>query len=86
MIFAINWSTFKIIGKYGLIVLGLLMLVFLTAVATPYMARFIDKLRSKPERVGKKGAYDFDKDGLKSVYGIDSKKNENGDESQDGKR
>ncbi len=85
MIFAIDWTLFKTIGKYGLIVLGLLMLVYFLAVLTPHIARFIDNKILKPERVSKKGIYDFEKDELKSIYDV-QKNTENGDVEDNGKQ
>ena len=64
--------------------LGLLMVVFIVAVLTPKLAKFVDKKIINPARV-KKGIYDFDKDELRSVYDPQEKEIENGDESDNGK-
>ena len=85
MILAIDWSMFKTIGKYALIVLGILLLVYLLAELTPHIARFIDNKILKPERVSKKGIYDFEKDELKSIYDV-QKKTENGDVKDNGEQ
>ncbi len=81
---AIDWESFKLFGKYALYMLGLLLLVYLIAVITPWLARKIDNRKPKPERV-KKGLYEFEKDELKSVFEAQSN-NENGDECSNGKQ
>ena len=48
---AIDWESFKLFGKYALYMLGLLLLVYLIAVITPWLARKIDNRKPKPERV-----------------------------------
>ncbi len=67
MVLDINFDTVKVLGKFSLIALGLLFVVFLVAVITPWLARKIDGIRNNPERV-KKSNYDFDKDEVKSIY------------------
>ena len=57
--------------KYAVIVLGLLLLVFVIAVLTPWLAKQFDKLRKNPERVDKKGSYDFQKDELTGLFQAD---------------
>ena len=84
VIFAADTNAVKVMGRFGLMMLGLLMVVFIVAVLTPKLAKFVDKKIINPARV-KKGIYDFDKDELRSVYDPQEKEIENGDESDNGK-
>ncbi len=84
VIMAVNKQALIITVKFALIVIGLLMLVYVIALITPWLARKIDNLKASPARV-KKGFYDFDKDELRSVYDPQQNENENGDESLNGK-
>ncbi len=45
---AINYESLAIYGKFGAVMLGLLMLVWLIALLTPKLAKVIDKLMGKP--------------------------------------
>ncbi len=96
MFYAVDWVSLKLMTKFAIIMLGLLMLVFFLAVITPKLAKLIDSRKQSPERVGKKSAYDLDKTGVRSIYDpqADEIKNEsgescdeidNGDVSEDGK-
>ena len=84
VIFAADTSAIKVMGKFGLMMLGLLMIVFIVAVLTPKMAKFVDKKIANPARV-KNGLYDFEKDKIRSVYDPQEIEIENGDESDNGK-
>ncbi len=84
VIFAVDTNAVKVMGRFGLMMLGLLMVVFIVAVLTPKLAKFVDKKIINPARV-KKGIYDFDKDEVRSVYDPQEKEIENGDESDNGK-
>ena len=84
VIFVADTSSVKVMGRFGLMMLGLFMVVFIVAVLTPKLAKFVDKKIIEPARV-KKGIYDFDKDEVRSVYGPQEKEIENGDESDNGK-
>ncbi len=83
VIFAADTSAVRVMGRFGLMMLGLLMVVFIVAVLTPKLAKFVDKKIINPARV-KKGIYDFDKDKLRSVYDPQENEIENGDESDNG--
>lgn len=73
-------------GKFAIFMIGILLVVFLTALITPWLAKKIDSKRGNPERVKKKGAFDFEKDDLKSIYQMDSKdKNEDKEVEENGK-
>ena len=85
MFLSINWKELKTMGKFALLMIGILFLVYLIAVMTPWLARKIDSNRANPERV-KKGSYNFEKDELKSVYEKQTEKDENGDEQDNGKQ
>ena len=84
MLFAVDTEMIKIMGKFGLLMFGLLMIVFVVAILTPKIAKAVDKKIVEPARV-KKGLYDFDIDEVKSVYDPQEKEIENGDESDNGK-
>ncbi len=83
VIFAADTSAVRVMGRFGLMMLGLLLVVFIVAVLTPKLAKFVDKKIINPARV-KKGIYDFDKDKLRSVYDPQENEIENGDESDNG--
>lgn len=53
MLAEINYETLALFGKFGGVMLGLLLLVWLIAILTPKAAALIDKLSGKPrpERV-----------------------------------
>lgn len=83
-----DFDSLKIVGKYAVIVLCLLLIVYGLAKMTPWLAAKIDNRRKNPERVKKDGFYDFEKDDVKSVYDPqteDIKKNEDGVDSDNGK-
>ena len=85
MFLAVDFDTLKIVGKFALIALGLLLIVYVLAVITPWLARIIDKKMANPERV-KKGPYDFEKDDLNSIYDGQIDNEENGDDLDNGKQ
>ena len=66
----------------------LLLIVYFLAVSTPWLAKKIDKILKKPERVAddnKKGAYDFKKDDIASPFGAQiNNENNNGDDLYNG--
>ena len=51
VIFAADTSSVKTMGRFGLMMLGLLMIVFIVAVLTPKFAKFVDKKIIDPARV-----------------------------------
>ncbi len=65
-------------GKFALMMLGLLLIVYIVAVVTPYLAKKIDNARNKPARVNDK--YSFEKDELKDIYSTDNKKDDDNKE------
>ncbi len=68
-----------LIAQFGLLMLGLLVLVYVIAVLTPKIAKKVDALRKSPERVDKdvnSDPYYFKEDGLKSIYEISSKEDD----------
>lgn len=79
----INMDTLKIMGKFTLLMLGILLIVFLVAVATPYIARKIEGARNNPARV-KNDPYKFEKDNVKSIYDINN--NENKEDENNGRK
>jgi len=86
----INFDTLKLMGKYALIMVGLLLLIFVLAVITPWIAKRIDSIFKKPGRVKndtKNGAYNFTEDEINSPFGaqIDDEKINNGDDLDNGK-
>ncbi|MFA5658075.1 MAG: hypothetical protein WC900_02195 [Oscillospiraceae bacterium] len=94
MLFAVDWESLKLMSKYALVMLGLLLLVYFLAVLTPKLAKLIDRLRKNPARVEKKSVYDLDKSGVKSIYdpqtdgkneSCECNKFDNGDVNENGK-
>lgn len=51
VIFAADVSAVKTMGRFGLMMLGLLMIVFIVAVLTPKLAKYVDKKIIDPARV-----------------------------------
>ncbi len=47
---AVNTDALKLMTKFALIMLGLLLLVFVIAVLTPKLAKLIDKIAGKEEK------------------------------------
>ena len=73
-------------GKFALLMIGILLMVYLVAVVTPWLAKKIDSKRNNPARVDKKSMYSFEKDELKSIYGINQEdKNDDEEVEKDGK-
>ncbi len=48
MLNEINYESLALYGKFGALMLGLLMLVWVIALITPKLAKIIDKLAGKP--------------------------------------
>lgn len=82
----INYDTLKLMGKFALFMIGILLMVYLVALITPWLAKKIDAKRGNPERVDKNSRYSFQKDELKSIYEMDSKdKNDDKEVNENGK-
>ena len=81
----INYDTLKIMGKFALYMVGILLLVYFVAAMTPWLAKKIDSKGNRPARVKKDNMYSFEKDGLRSIYEIDNDDdNKNDDKEVDG--
>ncbi len=48
--FAVNTDALKLMTKFALIMVGLLLLVFLIAVLTPKLAKLVDKIAGKEDK------------------------------------
>ena len=83
MLLVANVGLAKLILKFTLIIIGILLLVYLLAVLTPQLAKQIDKRRPKPERVDE-GLSDTDNE-IKNENNIQDKEIENGVEADNGK-
>lgn len=64
---AVNTDALKLMTKFALIMLGLLLLVFVIAVLTPKLAKLVDKIAGKedkpslsPEEAAVRSIYDGD--------------------------
>jgi hypothetical protein len=82
-VLAVNMSLAKSLFKFSLIVIGILLLVYLIAVLTPWLAKQIDKRRPNPERVDE-GLSDTDNE-IKNENNTQGKEIENGVEADNGK-
>jgi len=89
IVMGINYESLKVMGKFALFMVLLLLIVYFLAVSTPWLAKKIDKILKKPERVAddnKNGAYDFEKDDIASPFGAQiNNENNNGDDLYNGK-
>lgn len=75
---AVNMTSLKLMIKFALIMLGLLLLVFVIAVLTPKLAKLIDKIAGKEE----KPSLSPEEAAVKSIYDGDIPE-ENTDNSED---
>lgn len=75
---AVNMTSLKLMTKFALIMLGLLLLVFVIAVLTPKLAKLIDKIGGKEE----KPSLSPEEAAVKSIYDGDIPE-ENTDNSED---
>ena len=64
---AVNMTSLKLMTKFALIMIGLLLLVFVIAVLTPKLAKLVDKIAGKenkpplsPEEAAVRSIYDGD--------------------------
>lgn len=74
-----NYDTLRLMGKLALGMVAILLIVYLVAVATPWLAKKVDAKRNKPARVNDK--YNFEKDNLKDIYSVN-----NNDEAKEVKK
>lgn len=65
--FAVNTDALKLMTKFALIMVGLLLLIFVIAVLTPKLAKLVDKIAGKedkphlsPEEAAVRSIYDGD--------------------------
>lgn len=83
VLLAVETGLVKLLLKFSLIMIGILLLVFILALITPQLAKQIDKRRPKPERVDE-GLSDTDNE-IKNENNIQDKEIENGVEADNGK-
>ena len=75
---AVNMTSLKLMIKFALIMVGLLLLVFVIAVLTPKLAKLMDKIAGKEE----KPRLSPEESAVKSIYDGDIPE-ENTDNSED---
>ena len=75
---AVNMTSLKLMTKFALIMVGLLLLVFIIAVLTPKLAKLIDKIAGKEE----KPRLSSEEAAVRSIYDGDIPE-ENADNSED---
>lgn len=76
--FAVNMTSLKLMIKFALIMVGLLLLVFVIAVLTPKLAKLIDKIAGKEEKT----SLSPEEAAVRSIYDGDIPE-ENTDNSED---